>query len=108
MDRVSGTLAANHGKIDHILTNVDSATTALANGRMQRMMADLEGTMAELKATMAKLNGGEGTLGKLMTDDSLYVNLNGASRELDLLLEDMRLNPNRYLSIFGRRTSCPS
>jgi phospholipid/cholesterol/gamma-HCH transport system substrate-binding protein len=107
MDRLSGTLAANHGKIDHILTNVDSATTALANGRMQRMMTDLEGTMAELKATMAKLNGGEGTLGKLMTDDSLYVNLNGATREMELLLEDMRLNPHRYLSIFGRKDKLP-
>jgi phospholipid/cholesterol/gamma-HCH transport system substrate-binding protein len=43
----------------------------------------------------------------LLHDDSLYTNLNEASRELDLLLEDLRLNPNRYLSIFGKKDRLP-
>lgn len=71
------------------------------------MMANLEGTSNELKATMDKINGGEGTLGKLMTDDSLYVNLNAATHQMDLLMEDLRLNPHRYLSIFGRKDKLP-
>jgi phospholipid/cholesterol/gamma-HCH transport system substrate-binding protein len=80
VDKVSGNLAANNEHLTNILANADSATAALANGRLERMMANLEGTSNELKATMDKINGGEGTLGKLMTDDSLYVNLNGATR----------------------------
>jgi hypothetical protein len=42
-----------------------------------------------------------------MKDDSLYVNLNAASRELDLLLEDLRVNPNRYFSVFGKKDKLP-
>jgi len=70
-------------------------------------MANLESTSADLKAAMARLNSGEGTLGKLMTDDSLYSNLNAATRQMDLLMEDLRLNPHRYLSIFGRKDKLP-
>ncbi|HEX2616780.1 MAG TPA: hypothetical protein VHL57_04510, partial [Flavobacteriales bacterium] len=52
---------------------------------------------------------GQGTLGKLMKDDSLYNNLTAASHELDLLLEDLRMNPNRYvhLSLFGKKDKLP-
>ncbi|MEO8733212.1 MAG: hypothetical protein ABI373_02665, partial [Flavobacteriales bacterium] len=39
--------------------------------------------------------------------DSLYMNLNSASHQMDLLLEDVRLNPHRYLSIFGRKDKLP-
>lgn len=107
VDKISGNLASNNARIGNILSNVDSATAAFAHGRMEKMMAELEGTMADLKATMARIKDGQGTLGKLATDDSLYVNLNSASRELDLLLEDLRLNPHRYLSIFGRKDKLP-
>lgn len=107
VDKVSGNLVANNEHLTNILANADSATAALANGRLERMMANLEGTSNELKATMDKINGGEGTLGKLMTDDSLYVNLNAATRQMDLLMEDLRLNPHRYLSIFGRKDKLP-
>ena len=107
VDKVSGNLAANNQHLTNILANTDSVTAALANGRLERMMANLEATSNELKATMDKINGGQGTLGKLMNDDSLYVNLNSASRQMDLLLEDVRLNPGRYLSIFGRKDKLP-
>lgn len=107
LDTLSGTLVANKGHLENIFSNLDSATAALANGRLERMMANLESTSNDLKATMDKINGGQGTLGKLMTDDSLYNNLNAASHQMDLLLEDIRLNPHRYLSIFGRKDKLP-
>jgi phospholipid/cholesterol/gamma-HCH transport system substrate-binding protein len=54
---------------------------------------------------MSKLEQGDGTLGKLMNDKELYSNLTSASRELDLLLQDFRLNPKRYVnvSVFGKK-----
>ncbi len=107
VDAISKNLAANNQHISNIMANMDSATAALANGRLERMMADLEGTSKELRETMAKLKDGEGTLGKLMSDDSLYTSLNSSAHQLDLLLEDLRLNPHRYLSIFGRKDRLP-
>ena len=107
VDQVTANLAANNDHLTHIFANMDSATAALANGRLERMMADMEATSKELKELMAGLKRGEGTLGKLMTDDSLYVNLNAATHQMDLLMEDLRLNPHRYLSIFGRKDKLP-
>ncbi|MBP8824443.1 MAG: hypothetical protein KBH07_12445 [Flavobacteriales bacterium] len=106
-DKVGANLAANNQHISNVLANMDSASATLANGRLERMMADLEATSKGLKETMARINAGEGTLGKLMTDDSLYTNLNAATHQMDLLMEDLRLNPHRYLSIFGRKDKLP-
>ena len=56
---------------------------------------------------MQRMNEGQGTLGQLMKNDSLYHNLNSSSHNLDLLLEDLRVNPNRYFSIFGKKDRLP-
>ena len=70
-------------------------------------MDDMAHTSAELKKVATGISNGEGTMGKLMKDDSLYTNLNSASAELDLLLEDLRMNPNRYFSVFGKKDRLP-
>jgi phospholipid/cholesterol/gamma-HCH transport system substrate-binding protein len=45
------------------------------------------------------MDAGEGTLGRLSTDDSLYVNMNAAAQSLNTLLQDLQANPNRYINI---------
>ena len=59
----------------------------------------------EITAVMQKMKNGEGTMGQLMTNDTLYQNLENATRDLDKLLIDMQANPKRYVhfSIFGRK-----
>jgi phospholipid/cholesterol/gamma-HCH transport system substrate-binding protein len=54
---------------------------------------------------VAQINAGQGTLGKLAKNDSLYNNLNKTSEDLDKLMKDLRINPERYIhfSVFGRR-----
>jgi phospholipid/cholesterol/gamma-HCH transport system substrate-binding protein len=54
---------------------------------------------------MEKAEKGEGSFGKLMNDDSLYVHLDASSKNLSLLLEDMKSNPKRYVqfSVFGKK-----
>lgn len=107
LTRISSTLAANQGRLNSIFANVDSLTAAMANGDLQKVMTDLSATSAELRGTLTKINSGQGTLGQLVTNDSLYHNLEAASRELDLLLEDLRVNPNRYFSVFGKKDKLP-
>ncbi len=104
---VSGALASNSDELNRIFANLDSLTAAFGDGRMEKVMANLSATSDQLKQVMTKVNEGQGTLGKLVKDDSLYVNLNRASKDLDLLLEDLRVNPNRYLSIFGKKDKLP-
>lgn len=64
-----------------------------------------QNTLDNLSTTLDKVNKGEGTLGQLMTNDSLYQNLEDVSKDMDRLMIDMRENPKRYVhfSIFGRK-----
>ncbi|WP_281542950.1 MlaD family protein [Maribacter aestuarii] len=102
----------NQGKLDSSLTNFETLTynfaklsDSLNNAGLGRTLSSLESTVANLDMIMAKIEKGDGTLGKLMNDKELYTNLNSASRELDLLLQDFRLNPKRYVnvSVFGKK-----
>ncbi|MFH6604977.1 MlaD family protein [Maribacter algicola] len=105
-------LKNNEGKLDSSLTNFRELTNnfaklsdSLNNAGLGRTLASLESTVANLDNIMARIDQGDGTLGKLMKDEELYKNLNSASRELDLLLQDFRLNPKRYVnvSVFGKK-----
>jgi len=107
LQKVSATLAQNSDELNRIFANVDSLAASLGDGRLEKMIANLTATSDQLKQAMTKINEGQGTLGKLVKDDSLYVNLNKATKDLDLLLEDLRVNPNRYLSIFGKKDKLP-
>lgn len=109
---LNGILATNEKKLDSSLTNFETLTynfarlsDTLNNAGLGRTFASLETTMENLNKVMAKIEKGDGTLGKLMNDQELYSNLNNASRELDLLLQDFRLNPKRYVnvSVFGKK-----
>jgi len=111
-DVLNGILKDNKGKLDSSLTNFRALTNnfaklsdSLNNAGLGRTLASLESTVANLDNLMARINQGDGTLGKLMKDEELYTNLNNASRELDLLLQDFRLNPKRYVnvSVFGKK-----
>lgn len=109
LESVSGNLKANNERIGSILANLDTASATLAGEQLSRALNSLDSTMAAARMLMTGLRDGQGSLGQLMTNDSLYRNLESASRELDLLLEDLRINPNRYvhLSLFGRKDRLP-
>ena len=106
---VSANLVAMNDDLAHVVQNMDSATAVLADGKLKKMMADLSDSSTKLKGIMTGLEQGEGSLGALLKNDTLYMNLEKSSKELDMLLEDLRLNPNRYvhLSVFGKKDKLP-
>lgn len=88
-----------------ITDNFNKLSDTLANAGLGETIKKLQFTMGNINDMMAKIEGGEGSLGKLVNDKALYNNLADASRELDLLLQDFRLNPKRYVnvSVFGKK-----
>lgn len=105
-------LADNRSRIDSTLDNIGQVSAnlarlsdTLATSGLGQTIASLESTLGHLNTVLARMESGEGTMGRLLRDDSLYVNLNEASRQLELLLQDFRLNPKRYVnvSVFGKK-----
>jgi phospholipid/cholesterol/gamma-HCH transport system substrate-binding protein len=78
---------------------------SLAALDMKTTLTKAQTTLDNLSAVLDKVNKGEGTMGQLMSNDSLYKNLEAVSLDMDRLMIDMRENPKRYVhfSIFGRK-----
>ena len=111
-DAVNGLLQSNREELDNSIANINTITTnfsklsdSISGAGLVNTMKSLESTVANLDLLLAKIEKGEGTLGKMMHNEALYNNLSNASKELDLLLQDFRLNPKRYVnvSVFGRK-----
>lgn len=102
----------NKTQIKGVVTNFNKISGDFAQISDSIKKADLGKTVKDLNATIAKVNGimkglesGKGTMGKLLNDDALYANLEKTSKELELLLQDVRLYPTRYvnISLFGKK-----
>ena len=102
--------ARNKGKIDGIVSNFNKVSKDFSSISDSLQKADLGKTAKNLQKTLdnvdkiiAGVESGKGTLGKLMKDDAFYTELTSASKELEMLLQDVRLNPTRYInvSLFG-------
>ena len=108
---LDGILAEN-GKIDSILKNATVAsnnlmnlTDSLNNANLKSTVQKLETTVSHFNDVLDKVNKGEGSLGKLLKDEGLYENLEGATKEMEELLREMKLNPKRFVhfSLFGKK-----
>jgi phospholipid/cholesterol/gamma-HCH transport system substrate-binding protein len=88
-----------------ILKNTTQLTDSLKALELSETLAKLQIMLDNMNANMVSLKEGQGTMGKLMTDDSLYVYLSNTARDLDLLLVDFQENPGRYVqfSVFGKK-----
>lgn len=91
--------------LNNISSNFSKLSDSFNNAGLDKTLASLETTVTKLDDLMGRIEKGEGTLGKLAKDEALYNNLSNASKELDLLLQDFRLNPKRYVnvSVFGKK-----
>lgn len=105
-------LDENKGQLKGVVSNFYKVSDNFVKISDSLNKADLGHTVRNLNATLSKvdalmkgLESGKGTMGKLLKDEALYTNLEKTSRELELLLQDVRLNPTRYVnvSVFGKK-----
>lgn len=126
LNTITANFAKNNEDLNSIISNFSTISREIKEAgvgstitKTQTTMKDANGAINELHATLTKANSsfdklsgilskvesGQGTLGKLMEDKKLYDNLEGTSKQLELLLQDFRLNPKRYVnvSVFGKK-----
>lgn len=108
----NGLLASNKSKINGSLTDMNKITSnfskisdSLSNVNFNKTVKNLDATLTNVNAIMNDVQSGKGTIGKMMKDETLYNNMGKTSKELELLLQDLRLNPTRYVnvSLFGKK-----
>lgn len=123
---ITGAIARNQDKIASAIQNMESLSKQLSDAKLGEtvqnanvLITDAQGTVRELNTAVAEaqvsfnklsgimteLQGGQGSLGKLLKDDKLYNHSLATMRNLELLLQDFRLNPKRYVSVsvFGKK-----
>ncbi len=109
---MSSLLRDNKDKLNNTFANLDVTSEnfarlsdSLAQLETGKMIKDLQGVLDKFNNIASDIESGEGSVGKLLKDEKLYDNLTGASKQLEQLLEDMKLNPKRYVhfSLFGKR-----
>lgn len=110
--KVNVILDQNKEKIGGIVTNFNKVSNdfskisdTLSKANIGKTINNLENTLSKVNSIMADVQSGKGTFGKLVKDDALYTNFSKTSKELELLLQDVRLNPTRYVnvSLFGKK-----
>jgi phospholipid/cholesterol/gamma-HCH transport system substrate-binding protein len=103
---ITGNFASNNDKINSVVSNLDKTTTKFANLNIQNTLDNLDKAINEMKSLVENVNKSDGTLGKLLNDPTLYKNLASSGNKLNLLLDDVRMNPKRYIniSLFGKKT----
>jgi phospholipid/cholesterol/gamma-HCH transport system substrate-binding protein len=109
---VNGLLDDNKSQIKGMVTNFNKVSNdfskisdSLNKADLGKTVRNLNGTLAKVDGIMSDLNSGKGSAGKLLKDEALYENLKATTKELELLLQDVRLSPTRYVnvSLFGKK-----
>ena len=102
---ITENLKKNNDSITATISNAKRASEKFANLELQPTIDSLNATVGQLKAFAAKMNSKDGTLGALVNDRQLYNKLYDAILSAEILIDDLRTHPKRYVnfSIFGRK-----
>ena len=109
---VNTLLDKNKTKINGVVTDFSKIAGNFSKISDSLNKADIGKTVKKLNATLGRVDGivsglesGKGSLGKLLNDDAFYQNIKSSTKELELLVQDIRLYPTRYvnISVFGKK-----
>jgi len=111
-DEISKLIADNSENLTNSLSdfrsasnNIKSITDSLNSDDIKSITINLNSLVNDLNSITTSLKNSEGTAGKLINDKSIYDNLENATNQLNRLIEDIKLNPSRYInfSVFGKK-----
>jgi len=102
---VTGNLKKNNDSITALIGNANKLARKFGDLELAPTLDTLQNVLGELKRTLSKVNSPNGTLGALMNDKQLYNKLTNTISSAELLLDDVRVHPKRYvnISVFGKK-----
>ena len=105
VEQFTKNLNTNNDQFNAIVANAQTASKNLAAINLQSTVDSLNVAINNFKDGSAKINSKDGSLGLLLNDKELYNNLESTANKLNILLDDIRVHPKRYvnISIFGKK-----
>ncbi|WP_306639974.1 MlaD family protein [Sanyastnella coralliicola] len=102
---ITTNLKSNNEKLNNIISNFDTVSDSLAKLELSTTLKKADVALGEFADIMTKINEGEGTMAQLINNDSLHTSLLNTNQELQYLINDLYMNPWRYVhvSIFGKK-----
>ena len=96
-------LNTNKNQINNIISNVNETSNELSN--LSIVVDNLTQSSNSIEEIVNEISNGDGSLNKLIFEDDLINSLDEASKNINLLIKDLRLNPKRYVhfSLFGKK-----
>jgi phospholipid/cholesterol/gamma-HCH transport system substrate-binding protein len=99
VESISLNLKNNNQKINNILNNFSQLSDSLARARIPATISQVNKAVADIDLAVTRINSGQGSLGLLLNDEKLYKEVEKAARDLNLLLEDIKANPKKYVKV---------
>ena len=103
LNELATALNAATPKINTIIQNFDNISDSIAKSNVSTLINDAQQTITHLNAITTSIEKGDGTVGQLMNNDSLYNNINSTVEQLNTLLKDFQAHPSRYINLFGKK-----
>ena len=105
VNEFTGNLAKNNDKIDSTLYYLQTTTRNLSQTDVTGLVNKFKQSADSLSSIINRVNSTDGSIGALINDKALYNNLNNVTRSLNVLVDDLRVHPKRYvnISVFGKK-----
>jgi len=111
-DEISKLISNNSENLSHAISdfkvaskNIKTISYSISSEDIRNITSNLNDLVTNLNSITASLKNSDGTAGQLINDSSIYNNLENATKKLNILIEDIKLNPDRYInfSVFGKK-----
>ena len=105
LETFSTTLQNASPQLEEIVANLDKISDSVAKANVTQLINDAQKAVGDVQLVVDKIQKGEGTVGQLVTNDTLYGNLESSLHSLDELLKDLKANPKKYINVtvFGKK-----
>lgn len=105
LEKFSNNLQEAGPQLETIVNNLDKISDSVAKANVTQLINDAQQAIGDVQLIVNKIQKGDGTLGQLVTNDTLYYNLENSLHSLDELLKDLKANPKKYINVtvFGKK-----
>lgn len=105
IESITKNIRNNNQQISSAINNVSKMTDTLAAANLSKTIITTQRALENFEQITDKINKGKGSLGLLVNNDSLYYQLEGSSKNLNLFLQDLKAHPKKYVhfSVFGKK-----